>query len=146
MITLNYRHSINKKICRVCYCDDIEVESCLVSPCNCLGGIKYIHFSCLQTWLKSKIKSKNDHTQLCLSYEIKQIDCELCKSTLPGKYQFNGDIIKYQDKYFELWDFLKPTMKNYIIFESYKEEIRSVYIVNLDIKRRLQIVMNSLIT
>ena len=37
-------------LCRICYCDDKEIDSPLLVPCMCSGSMKYIHYSCLQTW------------------------------------------------------------------------------------------------
>lgn len=34
----------HRNICRICYCDELEVDSPLISPCNCSGTMKFIHF------------------------------------------------------------------------------------------------------
>ena len=73
-----------KNTCRICYCDDVEIDSPLIIPCNCSGTMRYIHFSCLQTWLKSKIVVKSTINDYCASYSLKQIECELCKAIFPG--------------------------------------------------------------
>ena len=73
-----------KNTCRICYCDDQEVESPLIIPCNCTGTMRYIHFSCLQIWLKSKAVIKYKENDVCANYSLKEIECELCKSKLPG--------------------------------------------------------------
>jgi hypothetical protein len=72
-------------LCRICYCDDKDIDSPLIQPCSCSGTMKYIHFVCLQKWLKSKAVPKNNLNENCLAYSLKQIECELCKSLLPGK-------------------------------------------------------------
>ena len=74
-----------KNTCRICYCNDNEVDSPLLIPCKCAGTMKYIHFSCLETWLKSKTIIKSNENEICSSYNLKQIECELCKASLPGK-------------------------------------------------------------
>ena len=43
--TIKTDKKIKKKICRICYCDDKEVDSPLLNPCKCSGGLKYIHLS-----------------------------------------------------------------------------------------------------
>lgn len=49
-------------ICRICHCEGTKDEP-LISPCLCLGTMKYLHQFCLQRWIKSAgVKS-----------------CELCK-------------------------------------------------------------------
>jgi hypothetical protein len=74
--------------CRICYCDEFEDESPLIAPCNCSGTMKYIHFGCLQKWLKSKVVIKSSSNENLISYSLKQIECELCKTLLPGKFFF----------------------------------------------------------
>jgi hypothetical protein len=69
--------------CRICYIEMSE-EDPLLSVCNCIGSVKYIHFSCLQSWVisRSTVKQKDDllTTIKCRLY------CELCKTPLPSKY------------------------------------------------------------
>ena len=49
-------------ICRICHCEG-TIDEPLISPCLCLGTMRYLHQSCLQRWIKSAgVKS-----------------CELCK-------------------------------------------------------------------
>jgi len=115
-----------KKLCRICYCNDIEVDSPLLNPCSCSGGVKYIHFSCLKQWLQSKCtKQIND---LSITYLIKQYECELCKQILP-------DYVKYNNKLYEIWEFLKPDEKNYVVLESLvneKDKVKSIYVLSFD--------------
>jgi hypothetical protein len=125
----------SKKVCRICYCDDREVESPLLNPCNCSGGVKYIHFSCLQQWLKSKCIIKSNTNENCITYTMKLVECEICKSVLP-------DFVKYQNKLYEIWEFVKPAFKNYVTLETIitdKEKSKNLYILNLDNKSYLKI-------
>ncbi len=55
--------------------------------------MKYIHFSCLQTWLKQKIIIKSSLNDYCTNYSLKQIECELCKAVLPGNIILNKIIL-----------------------------------------------------
>jgi pSer/pThr/pTyr-binding forkhead associated (FHA) protein len=106
----------------------------MIHPCNCSGTMKYIHFLCLQQWLKSKIVVKPTTTENCITYSLKQIECELCKCLLP-------DYIKYKGRMFEMWDF-KPQFKSYISFETIiteKNANRNIYIVNIDSKHNIRI-------
>ena len=68
-----------KKICRVCYCNENEMNSPLLNPCKCSGGLKYIHLSCLQHWLKSRSTFSTSSNDYCTIYNFNQISCELCK-------------------------------------------------------------------
>ena len=47
LIQLKKKKIKNKKYVKFVYCDDKEVNSPLLNPCKCSGGLKYIHFSCL---------------------------------------------------------------------------------------------------
>ncbi len=73
------------QICRICYCDEKEMDSPLIQPCSCSGTMKYIHLICLQKWLKSKVVTKTSSSENSIIYTLKQIECELCKTLLPGK-------------------------------------------------------------
>ena len=126
----------SKAICRICYCDDIEVESPLITPCNCSGSMKFIHFSCLQTWLKSKIVVKSTITENCSSYSLKQIECELCKVVFP-------DFVKYKGKLFDTKEFIKPAYKSFITLESMQADKncnKVLFYVNIESKQNIRIV------
>ena len=86
-MTVKKRENIykSKNVCRICYCDESEGDSPLIQPCSCSGTMKYIHFSCLQKWLKSKVVIKTSSSENSICYSLKQIECELCKTLLPGK-------------------------------------------------------------
>jgi hypothetical protein len=96
--------------------------------------MKYIHFLCLQKWLKSKVITRSPASETCITYSLKQIECELCKALLP-------DFIKYKDKLYEIWEF-KPKFKSYMTFESIvsdKYNNRTLFIVNLESKQNIRI-------
>ena len=48
-------------ICRICYEEDKLCN--LITPCYCKGTMKFVHHSCLQTWMEFSQKDK----------------CEMCK-------------------------------------------------------------------
>lgn len=48
-------------VCRICHSGD-EVES-LISPCLCTGSVKFVHHTCLMSWLQRAVMSK---CELCL--------------------------------------------------------------------------------
>jgi len=74
-----------KSLCRICYCSEEDLQSPLISPCLCSGSMKYIHFQCLQTWIKSKISVKISSYENHMNFLFKLFSCELCKTPLPGK-------------------------------------------------------------
>jgi hypothetical protein len=104
--------------------------------------MRYIHFSCLQSWLKTRSTNlKQYHSTTVSAYFIKKnFDCELCKKTIP-------DIIKQKNQVFNILDFLKSDYKNYIILESYLSTTdrrnyptaRQFYTLKLDDKTNFKI-------
>lgn len=49
--------------CRVCHCRGDEA---LIAPCSCNGSLKYVHETCLITWMKNPFKDS----------------CEICKQKI----------------------------------------------------------------
>lgn len=43
----------DQPICRICLCEE-DPDHELISPCSCMGGIRYIGISCLAQWLEGK--------------------------------------------------------------------------------------------
>ena len=124
----------SKKVCRVCYCDENEVDSPLLNPCNCLGGVKYIHFTCLQQWLKSRCVTRSVANENCMMFTVKQMECEICKCILP-------DVVKIKDKMFEIYEFVKPRFNSWISIETVTSNpgSKTLYIINLDQKDAVKI-------
>lgn len=52
-------------VCRVCYEDENNVD--LISPCNCIGSMKFICKDCLNQWLK------------CNKSDKRYFECNECK-------------------------------------------------------------------
>uniref|UniRef100_UPI00358F49A5 E3 ubiquitin-protein ligase MARCHF8-like n=1 Tax=Myxine glutinosa TaxID=7769 RepID=UPI00358F49A5 len=42
----------NQDICRICHCEGDD-ESPLMTPCHCMGSLRFVHQACLQQWIKS---------------------------------------------------------------------------------------------
>jgi len=132
--TGNIKIELRKKAkkCRICYNYENDINSPLLSPCKCSGGMKYIHLSCLQTWLKSRCISKTvSSNSLFTSYTLKQSECEVCKDLFP-------DFIIYKNKRIELLDFMKQENdKEYILLESIQIHLqnyqyRTFYLINVE--------------
>ena len=79
----NKSNSEKKNICRICYCDEVEVNSPLVNICNCSGEIKYMHLNCLSHWLETKSKLLNFSNNVCKQIFFNKISCEICKEKYP---------------------------------------------------------------
>jgi hypothetical protein len=78
---------------------------------------------------------KSMFNEFCISYSLKQIECELCKTILP-------DYVKIRNKLHEIWDFIKPNYKSYISLETVipNSTTKTLYIVNLENKNMIRIV------
>jgi hypothetical protein len=127
------KNNKKKKICRICYCDEKEVDSPLLNPCKCLGGLKYIHLSCLQQWLKSKSTFSSSSNDYCTIYTFNQIACELCKQVFP-------DFIKVEHTFYQIWDFSESKFKNYISLDTLPlNGQKSIYIISFDKKNEIKI-------
>ena len=63
----------NSIICRICLQE--EPKGMLISPCNCLGSMHYVHQKCINKW--QKLKDNN-------------LKCEICKEKYIFKRKFVG--------------------------------------------------------
>lgn len=132
---INNNANCSKRICRICFGDD-EMESPLINPCKCNGGVKYVHLNCLQEWLQTKCNVKQGNDNSCCSiFTYKKIECELCKTMLP-------DFIQSGNNLYEIWKFTEPKYPNYITFESIDNKThnsKTIYIVNFQHKNAISI-------
>jgi hypothetical protein len=57
--------------CRFCF-EGPEPENPLITPCKCIGSMKYVHVQCIKTWRRNTTNHEWIHKcQLCLEdYEI----------------------------------------------------------------------------
>lgn len=72
-----------QKLCRICFIEDDTVENPLLTICDCAGSMQWIHFDCMRQWLRNKLVSKE--TKFSYSFNLKNLECELCKCQIPGK-------------------------------------------------------------
>jgi len=64
-------------ICRICQLPSMEPSNHLISPCRCLGSIRYVHNPCLLKWLE--VCSRKNSDAPC---------CELCQFQYLRKKRF----------------------------------------------------------
>lgn len=55
----------------------------MVSPCKCIGTIKYIHISCLKKWIEMKNRKVRDNLVNFENGSHKGLECEICKQKMP---------------------------------------------------------------
>jgi len=65
-------------ICR--YCLDGLESGPLLSPCNCRGGQKYVHLSCLRQWQRMVLVSQPTHPDF-YGDDARHQMCNVCKGT-----------------------------------------------------------------
>ena len=125
----------NKAQCRICYGTENTISNPLIHPCNCIGSLRRIHYQCLKSWLNSKIlDGHNDIDSSEISYAVKEIECELCKSKYP-------DFIRSRGKLYNL-SFYKPPYKKYMVLETIrgeKERTRTIHIISFDNRKRVSL-------
>lgn len=83
---LDIKTRVSQLLCRICLSDLDEDDNPFITPCKCAGSMQFIHIRCLQQWLKSKLQVKQ--TFCSISFVWKNFECELCKTTYPGKITF----------------------------------------------------------
>ena len=135
----NNQKNKSNRICRICYGDDTTTENPLICPCICKGSMKYIHYECLKNWLNSKIEedisvdSENPEVEV-ISYNRKDISCELCKEKLP-------DYAKHNHRYYNI-SFYKPKFEEFVVLESMradKHKAKFIHIISFDKKSSINI-------
>ena len=128
-----------KPACRICYGEDTNDDNPLICPCMCRGSMKYIHYECLKNWLNSKIEDEisidaDDQDIDVISYNRKDIACELCKEKLP-------DYVKYNNLFYNI-TFYKPKFEEFVVLESMKvdkEKVKYIHLLSLDNKYNVNI-------
>lgn len=66
----------DERICR--YCFDGEEDGELISPCNCAGGQKYVHLSCLRQWQRMVLVTQPTHPAFH-DRDLRHQTCNVCK-------------------------------------------------------------------
>ncbi|KAL4497965.1 hypothetical protein ABPG72_014822 [Tetrahymena utriculariae] len=90
-----YDEDQQQKICRICFSEETLFNK-FIYPCNCKGSIKFIHESCLKTYLISK---NPEQQKSIMRKSTNKQKCDLCK--VEFLVQWNR---KYQAKgYYEIF-------------------------------------------
>ena len=137
---------LNKKssdiVCRFCLNDNFDSDNFLINPCKCSGSMKYIHYNCLKKWIKSKIEIRKSIR--LITFKFNTIECELCKSEIPGIESIKLDTFIINKSHFSIIELDLPNNANYIAFENIlkqKDAKRYIYLIPMYDKTSLIIVM-----
>jgi hypothetical protein len=118
-------------VCRICFSEDNTDENPLIAPCHCTGTMKFIHLACLQTWINSKLSKTTSGASV--SYNWKNMDCEICQQQFPLSVNFIGPFAFLAN--FEASD------SPYIILESVdkdKSRSRGLHLVQFNLEETLK--------
>lgn len=67
----------NEKLCRYCFDDEEYGE--LLSPCDCSGGQKWVHLSCLRRWQRMVLVTQPTHPRFWQD-DVRHHQCNVCKA------------------------------------------------------------------
>jgi len=97
------------RACRICLDENSTRQNPFVTPCNCKGGLQYIHLDCVKTWLDSKkfIFIENG----VISYFWDELQCEICKAFFLLK-------MWVEDQLVDLLKIDRPISGKYLVLES----------------------------
>lgn len=79
--------------CKICWSSEQTVEDPLLNSCNCNGSMRYIHYKCLQHWLKQKMTRKEvdmEQGGKVVTFTWKTFECEICKQSYPFTFINKG--------------------------------------------------------
>lgn len=72
-------HSSDRS-CRICLEEEETKQNPFITPCKCIGSVRFIHLDCFKSWLGSKkLVNYNDGVT---SFFWEDLKCDLCKSSL----------------------------------------------------------------
>lgn len=122
--------SVNKA-CRICLSDVSTDEDPLITPCGCMGSVKFVHLGCIQTWIKSRLNVEERNHIVSIFW--KNLSCELCKKTYPHSFTHNGADI-------DLFN-IKNRSASYVVLEALTKDmdVKGIYIIDLTKKHTILI-------
>lgn len=82
---------LESQVCRICLEDFQSSSNPLISPCKCTGSMQFIHFNCLQEWVRSRLDIRRNGA--ACAYFWGRLECELCKAVLSMSVTL-GDEVK----------------------------------------------------
>lgn len=122
-----------EKVCRICLSEE-EPNNPIISPCKCIGSVRYIHLFCIQEWLESKKHKKE--TPFVNSYIWRGLECEICKA----QYQ---DIIKIPltgQKVSLLKFDIHPDAERFMVIESVtNSSSKTIHVINFSTSTEVKV-------
>jgi hypothetical protein len=67
----------DEKLCRYCFDDEEYGE--LLAPCDCAGGQKWVHLSCLRRWQRMVLVTQPTHPRFWQD-DVRHHQCNVCKA------------------------------------------------------------------
>jgi len=121
--------------CKICLYDHSDEDNDpLISPCKCIGSVKYVHLKCVQNWIRSKCDMQQEGNIITILW--KNLNCELCKEKLP--------VTLLQDQEEICLIPLDQRISNsYVILESFSKDNDSIgiHLIDLSVNQNLSIVL-----
>ena len=120
-------------ICRICLSEE-EDDNPIISPCKCIGSVRYIHLSCIQEWLEGKKHKKE--TPFVNSYIWRGLECEICKAAYNDvvKLPKSGkqvSLLKYE---------IHPDAERYMVIESVtNSSSKTIHVVNFSAQNEVKV-------
>jgi len=120
-------------LCKICLYDKSDEENDpLISPCKCIGSVKYVHLKCMQNWVKSKLNMQQNRNIVTILW--KNLHCELCRDKLPITLEQDGEVLS-------LIPFDEHISGPYVMLESFSKEKDStgIHLIDLSSNKNFKI-------
>ena len=121
-----------EQVCRICLGEE-EPGNPVISPCNCKGGVKYIHLDCIREWLEGKKHKKE--TPVVNSYIWRGLECEICKAFYEDQYKLpSGEEVSLLN--FKIHD----DAEQYMIIESVtNSSSKTIHVINFTASQSIKV-------
>lgn len=94
-----------KYTCRICLGGECDRDDPMITPCKCIGTVRYIHLSCMKECLKSRMNIRKNEYYVSLTWE--NVFCELCKTKLPDTLHVKYDNNSMRDSHITCQEAMK---------------------------------------
>ena len=118
----------------------------MISPCKCIGSVKYVHILCLKKWFYNKININSHNPVISILWD--EFKCEICKTPFPLS-------IPYEDKIYKLLEFNEMEDKNtlkkkiltleYLSTDNDYNSPKGIFIIDFSKNKKILIVIKLII-